>query len=248
VTPAEVAAAATVAKESMTVLSDFAHRLCDRAADELGTLFGERVAFWRLKNAVDIAKKTDQLMKQLPPGLIAHPRTFFTICDKSSWTDDSELQGLWAGLIASSCDEKGTDESGLIYARLLDNMTGGQARIVKYVIEHGKRGYNTTCRYVEPHTTSFPTRAIMEVAAIDDVNQLDATLDHLNSLEVIKGGFSLGSLYSEKMCIEPTSLGLNLYIRCQGSRMAPFDFFAPIDRERAEQERQAKTMPETPTS
>jgi len=102
--------------------SAFLGRICLPAAEELGLLFRDKVANWRARNAVLVVEAAREKLEQQRPTsdkVQAHPRILGSIIDNCSWTDDAELQDLWAGLLASSCTSDGKDESNLIFTNLL---------------------------------------------------------------------------------------------------------------------------------
>jgi len=62
----------------------------------------------------------------------AHPRLVSKIIEQGSWVDEDIVQGMWAGLMASSCTEDGQDESNFIFISILGQITSLQARVIKY--------------------------------------------------------------------------------------------------------------------
>lgn len=54
-----------------------------------------------------------------------------------------------------------------------------------------------------------------------DIHRIDREVDYLRTLDLISGS---ATNYS-KVHFGPTPLGLNLYVRCNGSRQTPVDFF-----------------------
>ena len=65
---------------------------------------------------------------------------------------------------------------------------------------------------------------IIEVTGEDDIQRLDREIDHLREVGLINGGFDAYSP-SISASIEPLGLALHMFVRCQGSRTSPIDFF-----------------------
>ena len=62
----------------------FLSRICLPASEEFGLFLKDKVSKWSGENALQI--------------------------EKGSWVDDNKVQDMWAGLLASSCNEDGRDE------------------------------------------------------------------------------------------------------------------------------------------
>jgi len=213
-----------VAKRVMDILA----HICSPAAEELGLLLKDQVHHWRLRNLDSILNVSqERLNDRVADGqaVTAHPRLAYTVVEVGSWVDDEEVQRWWGGLLAASCTEDGRDESNLMFMHLLRDLTTSQARIVKHVCE-------TASKYVfGPHrlivvptheSVSLSVEEAFRIAGISDVQQLDRELDHLRALNLIDGG--LDAFYSDAD-LRPTPLCLHLYVRCQGSRQSPADYF-----------------------
>ncbi|HJT78391.1 MAG TPA: hypothetical protein VJ739_14405 [Gemmataceae bacterium] len=199
-------------------------RICLPAAEELGLMYRDKVSYWRSKNLLAITRKLEQKMVEynMPQGAHAHPRIAHAIVEQGSLADESDVQDMWAGLLSSSCTEAGDDDSNLIFVNFLGALTRLQARVLKYACEEAQK-------VVAPGGLIFANRLVAaldrlwEVAGERDIQRLDMDLDHLRSLGLIEGGLDT---YNPKVVIlTPTALALHMYVRCQGSRLSPADFF-----------------------
>jgi len=85
----------------------FLGRICLPAAEEFGQLLRDRIKYWRAVNASKIAAMAEARLRALNAGksVQAHPRLVGAIIEQGSWTDDEEVQQMWAGLLASSCTQ-----------------------------------------------------------------------------------------------------------------------------------------------
>ena len=107
-------------------------KLCYKAADELGELWGEKVAAWRKKNAGNILYRADHLYEErgVQQKSFAHPRLAHKILEEGSWNEEDLVQDMWAGLLVSSCSPGGQDDSNLIFINILSQLTVLEAKIL----------------------------------------------------------------------------------------------------------------------
>ena len=122
---------------------------------------------------------------------------------------------MWAGLVQSSCDESGSDDSNLIFVNLLSNMTKLQARILKHACEEAPKTVDTN-GLINPGVVLLGYEELADIAGEVDIQRLDRELDHLRALELIDGGFIFGLVKQARL--QPTPLALHMYVRSQGSR------------------------------
>src|SRR5947209_5743600 len=102
-------------------------------------LLRDRVHSWRTRNLIAIGRMAEQKLGTKTGGLQAHPRMINSILEEGSWIEDSEIQEMWGGLLASSCTESGDDDSNLLFVNLLGGLTRMQAKVVKYACEQAKK-------------------------------------------------------------------------------------------------------------
>ena len=204
----------------------FLRLICRPAAEEFGLLLQDNVRSWRALNLAKITKKGEKKLDQHnynDEDVHAHPRIVFGILDKGSWNDDDDIQDFWAGLLASSCTIEGNDDSNLIFIKLLSDLTKLQACILNYVCKTAtKLATSTLFIYARSLTLSLET--LIEITGETDIQRLDRELDHLREIGLIKGGFNAlePAINAE---IEPSALALHMFVRCQGSRKSPIDYF-----------------------
>jgi hypothetical protein len=206
--------------------SAFLSRVCLPAAEEFGLLLRDRVSAWRAKNAVQIAMKAQELLREQMKHtvLYAHPRIVYESIEKGSWAEDQTMQGMWAGLLASSCTKDGSDESNLIFINLLSLLTSGQAKVLNHACANATVS-KSPGGWVQADEVTVDSEFLKALTGIDDEHQLDHELDHLRGLGLIVGGFEPFSTTAD---ITPTALCLQFYARAQGFVGSPFDFYELI--------------------
>lgn len=128
---------------------------------------------------------------------------------------------MWAGLLASSCNEAGNDESNLLFINILKQLTSVEISILNHACEECDKSV-TKAGWVQANELEIVLDGLIELTSVSDFHRLDRELDHLRSLELIVSGFNP---YSTEADITPTALALQLYVRSQGYIGSPIDYF-----------------------
>lgn len=236
----------TLAKGLIDGAGAFLSRICLPVAEEFGLALRDKVSGWRTLNAARIAEKAEKKLQEQGSveGKRAHPRLVWSTLENGSWQADDDVQEMWGGLLASSCTEGGNDEGNLIFINLLAQLTASEAKLLNYVCEEAAKVTNPV-GVVGAYTVEMTKDRISEVTGVGDLSRIIRELDHLNALQLIKGSFgsraeSEQDAYYRELEIDddwitipdfkvanisPTSLGISLYVRCQGSLLPPASFF-----------------------
>ncbi|MES2505507.1 MAG: hypothetical protein V4599_02315 [Verrucomicrobiota bacterium] len=210
---------------------EFLSRICLPAAEEFGLLLRDRVSHWRATQAAKIIKQAEAKVSRFATGAVhAHPRLVFEVIEQGSWSDDDAFQDTWAGLLASSCTEDGQDDSNVIFASLLSQLTGIQLRILNHSVEASPK-YSTESGLPYADTITLSLANLTEISKCSDTQRLDRELDHLRSLELIGaggifgggGGFPIKGTLDASIRVSP--LAMHLYVRGQGFIGSPIEFF-----------------------
>ncbi len=198
-------------------------RICLPAAEEFALLLRDKIRFWRLKNFLKIAKRAENLYNKSTSFEIkhAHPRLVSSILEHGSWSDDTIVQDMWAGLLASSCTLDGQDDSNLIFVTLLSQLTKSQAGFLKFFCETAYKSKDKT-NLIIASAIFMPIDELFKISLSKNIHIIDRELDHLRSLGLIEGGIIIGANNAR---ITPTPLALYMYVRCQGSQDSPVDYF-----------------------
>lgn len=184
----------------------------------------------------------------------AHPRLVSMLIEHGSWIETDDVQEMWAGLLVSSCTKEGKDDSNVIFMNLLSQMTTLQAKIINSACEKSEKGVVQYSGTVFAKHLWIHLDELKKIAESDDVHRLDREMDYLRCLELLppRGGFQTYTLDGVSISIDdidenqvyqtddgvrvsvneifsvnitPTSLALNMYIRCQGSLLSPIEYF-----------------------
>jgi hypothetical protein len=203
--------------------SAFLSRICLPAAEEYGLLLKDKVGAWRAANIASITKRAEVKLEQLgaSDNVHAHPRIVSSIIESGAWIEDPIVQDYWAGLLTSSCTDNGDDDSNLIFVNLLSSLTKLQARLLDYACKTAGKTVVAN-GLIQAKYLSVDVDKLVEITGECDIHRLDRELDHLRELGLIHGGFEP---YCTGADISPLALALHMYVRCNGSRQSPIEFF-----------------------
>lgn len=201
----------------------FLSRICLPASEEFGLLLQDQVKVWRASRATLLAKKAEEKVKlHHGDALIAvQPRIAHSVFEEGSWIQDEVVHDMWAGLLASACNKDGGDDSNVIFIGILRQLTALQVRILRFAIEQAEK-------HISAHGLPFAEsihyniEKVKEICGIDDLIRIDRELDHLRSLELIRGGIDIESFVAD---LTPSPLALNLYVRAEGFPGTPIEYW-----------------------
>ena len=105
------------------------------AAEEFGLLLKDNIAAYRAKNLEAIAEKTKEKMEhqKLEPSGDASPQLLRQVIDEASWSADSTIQSMWAGLLAIAAATRAAADDSLVYTDTLKRLTPFQAHLVNRI-------------------------------------------------------------------------------------------------------------------
>ena len=196
-------------------------RICLPAATELGLLFGDKVGAWRANNAIEIALKAKAISEKhsMPESFCAHPRIAMKVLEEGSWSDDDDVQSMWAGLLILSCGPDGKDETNLIFTNMLAQLTHAEASILKYSCEKSEKKVTNTGLVVhKDNELMIDLDELVKLTGVNDIHRLDLELDHLRVLGLIGSGISGGfSPESTSADISPSALALHIVCSMSGT-------------------------------
>ena len=202
----------------------FLSRICLPAAEEFGLLIRDKVSAWRAKNLVSVIQRAEELLaKDLTlKDFHAHPRLVASVIENGSWADTALVQGLWAGLLTSSCTHNGTDQGNLIFINLLSQISTTEALLFRHLCETSEK-VKSEGGWIGPKASLCITiDDLQKITGLSDIHRIDLELDHLRTLGLTEGGFNPHATIAD---IVPSSLGLQMYVRCQGYAGSPLDYF-----------------------
>lgn len=217
----------------------FLNTICSPAAVEFGLMLNDKMRYWRLNNIIRMVKKSQGKYTFIDDKLQlkVNPRIGVEIIENASWQDNDEILGMWAGLLASSITENGSDDSNLIFINIIKSLTGMQCSILNYICQNAKVIYDKNGLISSDSKWELSLERVYKIANNSDISRLDLEIDHLRSMELLTDGGFLGGgsgfhLNQEdftKITLAPTSLALHLYARANGYKVTSDYFHEKID-------------------
>ncbi|EFK36356.1 Uncharacterised protein [Chryseobacterium gleum] len=208
-------------------------RICLPAAEELGLMYKDKVRHWRLNNIIKIIEKSNDKLQFIDGeiNLNAHPRVIKEIIENGSWCDDDTIQEMWAGLIASSCNEDDGDDLNLIFVNTLKQLTRNQVKILNYICSKCIMNVDKN-GFIQANHIEISLDELSKIVEIKSVHQIDSELDFLRSKELLISDYFSGhgagfviDLDNIVAHLEPSPFAINLFIRGQGFKGSPKDFY-----------------------
>ena len=206
----------------------FLSRVCLPAAEEFGLALRDRVSAWRAKNLARMLSAANQLDLANNPGSTDQlsPRLAALGMEEASWTDNDEIQAMWSGLLASSISPGGQSDENLVFMNILRQLSSLQVRVLRFAVENA-------AKFASPQGLPFPKDLPVSLAELpelfgtQDLQRLDREFDHLRELGLIGFGLSGGGISPEGSYVDltPTPLAMHLYVRAQGSRLSPAQYW-----------------------
>jgi hypothetical protein len=216
----------TVVDTTVHGVAEFLGRICLPAAEEFGLLLRDKVGAWRARNALALTLKAKDMIETRgdEEGRHAHPRIVGGILEHGSWSDDDEVQGMWAGLLASACTKTGRAQENLIYMNYLAQITTSQAKTLTFACESARK-YKSSSGLLLAQRFVCSVSEITMICGNEDLHSMDLELDHLRSLGLIDSYSGLNPNDAAEAYLTPSAIALQLYVRCQGYVGSPVDYF-----------------------
>ena len=239
----------TLAKGAVDGVGAFLGRICLPAAEEFGLLLRDQVKHWRNKNFIKIIVESEKLLKdkdtKKSPNL--HPRILHSVYEEGSWSEDEELQNMWAGLLASSCFDEGTDRS-ILYVDILSKISKNEAILFNYVCKSSEWRITESENLVEALPVFTEPKNLKTITNMNNFEDIVEAISHLQLLGLItheahlpddkhdtydalenndfdlesSGGDGQWYNYVE---LALTGLGIRLFLKVQGIEKRPSEYF-----------------------
>lgn len=208
-------------------------RLCLPAAEELGLALRDRISVWRARNAVQMLDRANAICNSSEPNPTdrLNPRLTLLAIEEASWIDDDQVQAFWAGLLASSTSPGGRSDENLLFMSLLKQLSSFQVRVLRVAVERSRKRVTAQGLVYSEPMLDVPLDSFADLFGIGDLHRIDRELDHLHDLGLIgntrlfphvPGGIEIGTGMAN---LSPTPLAIHLYIRGQGSRLSPVEYW-----------------------
>ena len=228
----------------------FLGKICNPAAEEFGLLLRDKVRHWRNKNFIKIAKEAEELTERTSEdrNLQLSPRILSLIYENGSWVEDRLLQKMWAGLMASSCYDDGSDKS-IIYVDILSKISKAEAELLNYISRSCEWRITVLENIVEALPV-FPTplelKKVTELESFEDIIEVvshlevlglivhekelaDSRIEHYDETEKESLDWeklSEDGQWADYVELKLTNLGIRLFLRAQGIEKRPSEYIS----------------------
>jgi hypothetical protein len=198
----------------------FVCQLCHAEAEEAILLLGKDLHPDRTATILKITHTAEHLLASNPDAdrMRAHPKLVANILRDGSWAVDEPTMQLWAGLLVSSCSVDPPDDSNQLFVNLLVHLTPTQSKI-----------FLLTCRRTldpapgadssVPGSIVLNAKEMIQTTGEHDLTRAATDVAYLYNLGLIRKSFDFTSYHEiENFDVTPSTLGLELYKHCHGSR------------------------------
>jgi len=218
----------------------FLRRICPSATQELNLLFREGLGNMRVPNAVAIAHRAEIMLAAQTnfDQMHAPASVVLRVVKEGSWAEDTATQHLWAGILVTACTLGGDDESNLPYIDLLAEMATVDTRLYVEACSKAPKVFATNGA-VSASPFMCTADEMIHLTGTKDLSKIDRNILQLSILGLLEAREKAKYFsFAQTANLTPTSLGLELYARCQGHRGAPFEFYATQKDKSAEPKEQ----------
>ena len=205
----------------------FLQRVSPEISTEVVRLLREGLSNFRVASAMEIALTAERMLSFGPnPERMRAPSTVvMRILEEGSWADAESTQHLWAGLLATACTPSGQDESNLVLVNLLCQLTSTHVRLLTAACTKSAK-FMAGVERVSSRPVTLAARELMQITGSRDLLRIHRDLEYLSDLGLLKTTVKTQSFSPmEGTQIAPTTLGLQLFARCNGHRGATQEFY-----------------------
>ena len=195
----------------------FLCRLCQSGAEEAILLLGGHLDPARTECVFEIALGAEKLLATEPNAdkMRADPKLVAHILREGSWAHSVQQKQLWIGLFANSCKPEGWDDSNMVFADMLVNITPAQATIFIEGCNRALESMRETDT-TPPHRIVLSPHEMTELTHMYDLTRVATDVAYLYNLGVIDRLFDFTSyVETESFDITPNATGIELFRRCR---------------------------------
>ena len=187
------------------------------AITTLGSIFGDTIREYRIKNLIRIWEKLEKIQKR--KGITSKSMRHLSykiglpLVEFASMEDDSTLQEKWAHLISSyiNSEEDNYFSHDKIFVDVLAKFSPFDCQVLEYMCEHTV--HILLKENKEAKSTLLEPSEILQAIKNESVNY---SVDKLTSLGCLKEELHLPLKTSLPKAYRVSTLGINLYLACGG--------------------------------
>lgn len=188
-----------------------------RATEPVSLVLGE-LDEMRTDNMLTIALEAEKILSAEPDADVmrADPHVVASILNDGSWGQDPFAIQMWAGLLASSANLDGSNQTIQQFVELLVNLTTSQLHILVEGCSRADKGFaEIDAKAILP--VVITAKEMVQVSGISDLNRCAIDVAHLHHHGLLERICEF-TTYQAKTSfdITPTNLGLLMFKLCKG--------------------------------
>ncbi|MGQ7852782.1 Abi-alpha family protein [Pedobacter sp. WC2501] len=229
-------------KLGLKAAKQFLSLTCKPLFEEFGLIMRDKLSTYRLNNIVKVLEKAEgKLTFDLTTETLKiNPRIAYQIIENASLVDDNDLQEMWAGLFAASCN-KDDDDENIIFIDILKQLTGSQVKLLNFICQNTKKWieFSNLPEAIKRGTI----RQVLFVIHLHDAMTVMGTENFAKVSNQVSALFNIGLLTvptqrpyntsnpfekNTKISAIPSLILLQLFVKGQGSNDTPLEYFSPV--------------------
>jgi len=128
--------------DALAIAKSYVDLIVKPSLEQLGGILSDTVGLWRTRNQVRVLLKAKQYCEERgikPQALM--PDVFVPLIEEASYKEDPGLSDMFARLLTSQLDPQTRDSSHPAFAKVLGQMSGLDARVLKVLDEKFRENY-----------------------------------------------------------------------------------------------------------
>lgn len=192
-------------------------RLCLNTAEQVGLIASDFFAHQRAMRLVAFVDKLEARIAKSsnPAAMRAHPRLVHLAIQEASNIDEDDIQSMWAGLLSESANESEGTQDNLLYMNMLRQLTSQQARLFNFSCERCQKVKNKAGNIV-PLGFYTSEEEVLKISGYSRLSTAVSAVDALIGIGLFNTATNLQPFDGRRLAIVPSSLALDLYVRCAG--------------------------------
>ena len=179
-----------VIKSSIEAATGFLNKIVGPASEEIGNLLGEKIRFWRFKNAIETVLKAESYLKKrnLSPKQV-NLKTLSQILEGSSLEEDKSMTERWAWLLANAASSESELSVPPSFPSVLRELSSNDAIILDKIYDIITGNIKGLHSYPHADMQGVYGRGVLGKHVFEDLNvtqmEFEIIIDNLRRLNLI---------------------------------------------------------------
>jgi hypothetical protein len=179
-----------VVKSSIEVATGFLNKLLGPASEEIGSLVGEKIRFWRFKSAINIVLKAEAYLQErnISPKHL-DLKTLSQILEGSSLEEDESMTKRWAWLLANAANSESELSVPPSFPAVLRELSSNDAIVLDKVYDTITGNIESLQSYPHDEMQGVYGHGVIGNHVFEDLNisqmEFEIVIDNLRRLNLI---------------------------------------------------------------